>query len=125
MEPEDYEPKGINYKIVNIKHYRVSREALLQKGQFLLFYAGKPREAKLLTVGKPNEDVLGRYSKKNPKYKLFVPGQKGGKTEVTIKDSVGNEFTGTSYCSMQDNFVYKVGRELALAEAIEKLESAY
>ena len=125
MEPEDYEPKGVQYDIVNIKHYRVDKDALLQKGQWLIFYAGKAREAKLLTVGKPDEDVLGRYSRKDPRYKTFIPSQKGGKTEVTIVDSVGNEFTGEAYCSMLDSFCYKTGRELALSVAIEKLESAY
>lgn len=46
---------------------------------------------------------------------------RGGKTEVVlIKDGVSA--FGNSYCSLNDNFVYRIGREMALGRAVKAYE---
>lgn len=57
----------------------------------------------------------------------FTPWCKGGKTEVDIEvlDPISGEYevviTGESRCSLDDNFVYRIGRKLALADAYYKM----
>lgn len=101
-------------KVVNVKHYRVNQQALLQYSFILLNEGINP---KVLLKSYPSERILGQYSKH---LKPFEPYQKGGKTIVTILDTeTGTEYTGVAYCSMQDSFMYTVGRKIATKRAVE------
>ena len=51
-----------------------------------------------------------------------APAGKGGYTECVVLDEGGAEVAvGVAVCSLKDSFEYKVGRDLALGRAMEKL----
>ena len=113
-----------SYEIVSVKHYRVNPSLLYTIGMTLAM-SGKVKQAHELTKGVPNDDILERYSRTHKPMKTFVPEIYGGRTVVTIKDSVGNEFTGVANCSMTEQFCYKTGFRIALGRAIKEFNFAY
>lgn len=69
-------------------------------------------------------DIFGNYFPRMyfGKYmSTFYMSQKGGKTVVTLTDTNNKTVVGESDCSKRDNFNRKVGIELALGRALEKL----
>lgn len=74
--------------------------------------------------GQPPDQYLRPHRRGS---KDMIVYAKGGKTEVviTLFDEDGDpvkKFTAVSYCSLQDNFCYKIGREIALGRARKQME---
>ena len=75
--------------------------------------------------GKPPLIILSAYNRKRGKFinpyerEYCKPASRGGMTECVIYDESGNRYEGTAYCSLSDNFNYKVGREIAFQRAYE------
>ena len=86
--------------------------------------------------GKPSDHFLKRYSRgRKTKQKGVIgfglhalsdvkPLAKGGKVELKVIDDQGQVIIHTkAYCSFQDNFCYKLGKQIALGRAMKKIES--
>lgn len=69
-------------------------------------------------TGEPPKEFLFVFYKNSKEFNNFQPYGRGGKTIVTIVDNETKQrYTGVAVCSMQDQFSYKAGRELALERA--------
>lgn len=66
------------------------------------------------------------YRKKYYRYSRcktdWQPTARGGKTECHLVLDNGSEIVGTAECSVQDNFCYAIGREIAKGRALKKFE---
>lgn len=103
-------------EVVNFVHFRVPDCGIEMKSK-----------------GKPKKKVLKQWSRKrkwldDPLANHFKikPYPKGGRTICTlsrvVKEDIVISTMGEATCSMSDNFVYSIGRAIALADAINKLE---
>lgn len=68
-----------------------------------------------------NANKKNTYPYKRGGKTYWTPTCKGGFTECYIVDENENTFMGWADCSLDDNFVYSVGRSMALDMAIKKM----
>jgi len=74
--------------------------------------------------GRPPEKYLKLYERGS---KSMIVSSRGGRTDATImlfdeEDTIVKKFTASSYCSLSDNFCYKIGREIAMGRARKQME---
>ena len=62
-----------------------------------------------------------RYTKGETEW---MPACRGGKTVAHVVAEDGTEVIGEALCSLKDNFVYQIGRDIALGRALKKLSAA-
>jgi len=60
---------------------------------------------------------LQHYNRRKTKWQ---PSTKGGKTECHLVLEDDSEIVGIAECSLQDNFNYKIGRQIAFGRAVKK-----
>lgn len=112
---------GSGVKVVSTKYYRVNPWSVINVAAKNMH---KPGYLRKMFTGKPEDRFLSRYYRSQNNG--FTPETKGGKTEVTILDTdTGKEYTGVAYCSMDDGFCYKTGRDIALLNALLDMLSDY
>ena len=69
--------------------------------------------------GKPPVQLLRVWEKHSDGTRDFEPYPRGGLTIVSIFDPDGNEVcSGEALCSLSDNFVYRIGRQIARGRAM-------
>ena len=68
--------------------------------------------------GKPDKDWMFERTR------IGNPNPRGGKTVCKIDFGGGRYAVGEAVCSMSDNFCYRTGRTLAMARAIELLNTS-
>lgn len=71
---------------------------------------------------RPKESELHRYERHD---RMFEPSNRGGKTVCIFVLDNGDSIRGVSYCSLGDNFSYRIGRELAYERACDAYNKAY
>lgn len=91
------------------KHYRY-KEELYKLGKYL------KEKFEYGTMGYEIQNALS-YTRGKTKWR---PSCNGGKTECHIVLSNGVELVGIAECSLKDNFVYKIGRDIAYGRAMKQ-----
>jgi len=79
------------------------------------------------TTGKPQKDHLKRYYRRKNEdgihwsnFDLTRPTTKGGAVYCIVEDEFIKLIT-VAYCSMSDNFCYKIGKDIAYNRAMNQL----
>ena len=90
--------------ITRYKHYRIARNARV-----------------IPEKGRPPEALLYRHYSAGTNNKK--PAERGGKTVCEIFNQKNILLaSGEAYCSMRDNFNYRIGRRIAQGRAMDQLE---